>query len=69
MKFSEYTVDTESCKVCVKGQAKFTAKQTGQSWDETFVYMLDFDTEGKVTDWKIWADSGAAYLALRGELE
>lgn len=68
MKFSEFTVDAEALKVCVKGTARFTANKTGQGWDETFIYMLNFDSEGKVTDWKIWADSGALFLAIHGNL-
>ncbi|GBE86457.1 hypothetical protein BKA93DRAFT_623454 [Sparassis latifolia] len=71
MSFGEWVVDTEARKVCVKGRAKFTWTEgagKGQSWDERFVYVLDFDQEGKVTDYQVWADSGAAYLARRGEL-
>jgi len=71
MSFSEWVVDTESRKVCTKGSAKFTwieGDGEGQAWDEEFVYVLDFDDEGKVTDYKVWADSGAAYLARHGEL-
>jgi hypothetical protein len=68
MEFSEYTVDVEASRVCVKGNAKFTWKSTGKSWEESFVYMLDFDDEAKVTDYQVWADSGAAYLASKGEL-
>ena len=41
----------------------------GQSWDEEFAYILDFDQSAKVTDYQVWADSGAAYLARRGELK
>jgi len=55
--------------VSVKGQAKFTWIETGQSWDETFTYSLDFDDEPKVTDYQVWADSGAAYLARLGKLD
>ncbi|OCH87390.1 hypothetical protein OBBRIDRAFT_837434 [Obba rivulosa] len=71
MSFSEWVVDTHAGKVSVKGAAKFTwteGKGDGQSWDEEFVYVLDFDEECKVTDYQVWADSGAAYLAHRGEL-
>lgn len=53
----------------VKGQAKFTWIETCQSWDETFTYSLDFDDELKVTDYQVWADSGAAYLASIGRLD
>ncbi|KZT09931.1 uncharacterized protein LAESUDRAFT_756153 [Laetiporus sulphureus 93-53] len=72
MSFGEWVVDPEAQKVCVKGSARFTwteGRGKGQSWDEKFIYMLDFDDEGKITDYKVWADSGAAYLARRGELD
>jgi hypothetical protein len=55
--------------VSVKGRAKFTWIKTRQSWDETFTYTLDFDDEAKVTDYQVWADSGAAYLARLGQLD
>jgi hypothetical protein len=69
MRFSSYTVDVETSRVCVKGEAKFTWLSTRESWDEAFIYMLDFDDEFKVTDCQIWADSGAAYLAGTGKLD
>jgi hypothetical protein len=66
--FSQYVVDPESMKVSVKGKGTFTWLSTKQSWDETFTYTLDFDEELKVTQYQIWADSGAAYLASNGKL-
>ncbi|THH17798.1 hypothetical protein EW146_g3103 [Bondarzewia mesenterica] len=69
MRFSEYVVDPDVRKVSVKGQAKFAWKKTGNSWDETFTYTLDFDGQGKVARYQVWADSGAAYLARIGELD
>lgn len=63
-----HTQLTSTRKVSVKGQATFTWIETGQSWDETFTYSLDFDHESKVTDYQVWADSGAAYLARIGKL-
>ncbi|THV05385.1 hypothetical protein K435DRAFT_712797 [Dendrothele bispora CBS 962.96] len=69
MSFSEFTVDAEVNRVACRGKAKFTWKSTGESWDETFAYMLDFDDEAKITDYQVWADTGAAYLARKGELE
>ncbi|KAI0372710.1 hypothetical protein BV20DRAFT_963776 [Pilatotrama ljubarskyi] len=71
MSFSEWVVDADAGKVSVKGSAKFTwteGEGKGQSWDEEFVYVLDFDQDAKVTDYQVWADSGAAYLARRGQL-
>ncbi|KAF9484017.1 hypothetical protein BDN70DRAFT_873180 [Pholiota conissans] len=66
--FSDYVVDPESMKVSVKGKGTFTWLSTKQSWDEIFIYTLDFDDELKVVQYQIWADSGAAYLAWHGEL-
>ncbi|KAK1226028.1 hypothetical protein PQX77_010987 [Marasmius sp. AFHP31] len=69
MKFVEFVVDTEARRVACKARAKFTWKSTEQSWDETFAYMLDFDDEKKITDYQVWADTGAAYLARVGKLD
>jgi hypothetical protein len=68
MRFAECIVDAEARKVSVRGQARFTWTSTGQSWDEVFTYVLGFDSEAKVQSYEIWADSGAAWLASRGEL-
>jgi hypothetical protein len=68
MRFSEFIVDVECSKVAVKGRATFTWIATGETWDETFAYALDFDDELMVTDQQVWADSGAAYLASTGKL-
>ena len=69
MRFSEYVVDVEERKVAVKGQAEFTWTASGDAWDETFAYVLDFDEQAKVVRYQVWADSGAAYLARIGELD
>ena len=69
MRFSEYVVDVEERKVAVKGQAEFTWTSSGDKWEETFAYVLDFDDQAKVVRYQVWADSGAAYLARMGELE
>jgi hypothetical protein len=69
MAFSHLFVDPEVSKVSVRGRATFTWTSTGQSWDEVFTYVLEFDDELKVKTYEIWADSGAAYLASKGELE
>lgn len=68
MAFSHLFVDPEVSKVSVRGRATFTWLGTGQTWDEVFTYVLEFDEESKVKTYEIWADSGAAYLASRGEL-
>lgn len=54
--------------VSVVGKARFVWKTTGNGWDETFTYRLRFDQDAKVVVYEVWADSGAAYLASRGEL-
>lgn len=69
MKFFAYMVDVETRKVNVQGRANFTWIETDESWDEVFTYVLDFDDEAKITDWNVWADSGAAYLAKEGKLK
>lgn len=66
-----WIVDTEARKVSCVGSAKFTWTEgagKGNWWEEKFVYHLDFDDEGKVTDYQVWSDSGAAYLAWNGKL-
>ncbi|KAI0788762.1 hypothetical protein C8Q75DRAFT_698017, partial [Abortiporus biennis] len=71
MSFGDWVIDTESRKVACKGKARFKWIEgvgDGQWWDEQFAYILDFDDEGKVTDYQVFADSGAAYLARLGEL-
>ncbi len=68
MSFGNYVVDAVARQVSVKGEARFTWKSTGKSWDEVFVYVLAFDDEMKVLRYEIWADSGAAYLASQGQL-
>lgn len=69
MRFSRYFADAEEGKVSVRGEATFTWTSTGQSWHEVFTYVLRFDEEAKVLEYEVWADSGAAYLASRGEMK
>lgn len=69
MAFSHLFVDPEVSKVSVRGRATFTWTSTGQSWDEIFTYVLEFDNDVKVKTYEIWADSGAAHLASKGELK
>lgn len=69
MEFVEYVVDTQQLKVSVKGKARFVWVSTGEAWNETFTYMLDFvkDDNGvlKIRRYQVWADTGAGeYLAL-----
>ncbi|PIL25113.1 hypothetical protein GSI_13002 [Ganoderma sinense ZZ0214-1] len=72
MSFGTWVVDAEAQRVSVKGRAQFTwieGEGNGQSWDEAFAYILDFDHDAKITDYQVWADSGAAYLARHGQLK
>ncbi len=69
MHFGNFVVDAEVSKVSCRGQARFTWTSTGQGWDEVFTYVLEFDQDNKVKVYEIWADSGAAYLASKGQLE
>jgi len=69
MRFRDFVVDPEASKVSCRGEATFTWTSTGQSWDEVFTYVLEFDDDNKVKVYEIWADSGAAYLASKGLLQ
>lgn len=69
MRFSNFVVDAFERKVSVRGEARFTWTKTGQGWDEVFTYVLEFDDEAKVKVYEIWADSGAVYLASKGQLK
>ncbi len=55
MRFSNFVVEGEVSKVSVRGNAKFTWTSTGQSWDEVFTYVLEFDKDNKVKVYEIWA--------------
>ncbi|GKZ17168.1 hypothetical protein AbraIFM66951_001663 [Aspergillus brasiliensis] len=71
----DWVVDEDNGCVCVRGWARFVAKSTGMGWDEGFVYRLgikqdgDSDGEWKIQEYRVWADTGAAYLALNGKLD
>jgi ketosteroid isomerase-like protein len=65
---ARYTVDAEAKRVACEGQTKLSWRETGEGWVEIFVFMLDFDDEGKVTKHQIWSDTGSAYLAKLGTL-
>ncbi|KIY51949.1 hypothetical protein FISHEDRAFT_36078 [Fistulina hepatica ATCC 64428] len=69
MSFTNFIVDSDVHGVACRGSATFTWKATGQTWDESFAYMLKFDEACKVVDYQVWADSGAAYLARIGKLD
>ncbi|PYH47891.1 uncharacterized protein BP01DRAFT_389781 [Aspergillus saccharolyticus JOP 1030-1] len=81
MRFEEeadWVVDVARGVVVVRGWARFLARGSGQGWEEGFVYRLRLgavqeqdvgEGEVKVKEYLVWADTGAAYLALRGELK
>ncbi|KAK6952801.1 hypothetical protein Daesc_005095 [Daldinia eschscholtzii] len=69
MRFADYVVDAVENRVAVRGTARFTWTATGESWDEVFAYALGFDDQHKVVSYEVWADSGAAYLASKGQLK
>jgi hypothetical protein len=66
MMFSDYIIDEVKRIVCVRGEARFTWKETGKGWDEVFTYRLGFAEEDiggkgvwKVSKYEVWADSGS----------
>ncbi|KAJ5930581.1 hypothetical protein N7466_006074 [Penicillium verhagenii] len=75
---SNWLVDDTNMAICLRGSAKFIWRQTGQWWDETFIYRIvlakdtseDDDKRDQylVSEYKVWADTGAAYLARTGGL-
>lgn len=69
-------------KVSLRGEARFKWKSTGQAWEEGFAYRIGLVEDGgsaeedegdgnrvKVKEYEVWADTGAAYLARKGELD
>lgn len=71
-----WLIDESRMAVSLRGSATFTWKSTRQGWDETFVYRIalaeELSPEGgralKVCEYRVWADTGAAYLARLGRL-
>ncbi|MCJ1390221.1 hypothetical protein MMC18_003079 [Xylographa bjoerkii] len=68
---SDFIVDASaggSGVVSVVAHAKFASVATGKSWEEDFIYRLsEFDVEGRVGHWEIWADPLSAWEAVGGE--
>ncbi|KAH2055310.1 hypothetical protein KXV43_002792 [Aspergillus fumigatus] len=71
----EWIVDTVSMAVSLRGRARFTWKETGEGWNETFCYRIGLaEDQGKgggglkVQEYRVWADTGAAYLARTHQL-
>ncbi|KAL4764439.1 uncharacterized protein BDW70DRAFT_157084 [Aspergillus foveolatus] len=70
----EWAVDLETGIVCLKGHARFVSKESEEGWDEVFIYRIGLVEdeeikEVKVRNYEVWADTGAAYLAAKGELK
>lgn len=62
MRFSDYAIDEEEKLVFVRGEARFTWKETAKGWDEVFAYRLQYvqeKGEWKVARYEVWADSGS----------
>ncbi len=58
MKFSDYVFDEVERVVFVRGEARFTWKETAKGWDEIFAYRLSYVEEGgkwKVIRYEVWA--------------
>ncbi|PYH89858.1 hypothetical protein BO71DRAFT_335721 [Aspergillus ellipticus CBS 707.79] len=72
----EWTVDVGNGTVCVRGWAVFYARATGMGGERGMGRGFgregeeggDKHGEWKIQEYRVWADTGAAYLALRGEL-
>ena len=51
--------------VSVVGSARFKSVKTGKGWDEQFIYRFsDFDEDGRIGHWEIWADPLSAWDAV-----
>ncbi|GIZ44999.1 hypothetical protein CKM354_000818300 [Cercospora kikuchii] len=51
--------------VFVQGGGEFKSVKTGKSWKETFVWKFsEFDQDGKIGHWEIWADPLSAWNAV-----
>jgi hypothetical protein len=60
-----FIVDAGAGMVSVVGKGRFTSKKTGKGWDEQFIYRFsEFDEEGKIGHWQIWADPLSAWDAV-----
>ena len=55
--------------VSVSGTGQWQSVRTGQGWKESFTFRLSqFDHEGLIGYWEIWADPLSAWLAVHGDL-
>ncbi|KAH8732724.1 hypothetical protein GQ44DRAFT_600811 [Phaeosphaeriaceae sp. PMI808] len=61
----QFIVDGEVGMVSVVGKATFASIKTGKSWDEKFIHKFsEFDADGKIGHWEIWADPLSAWDAV-----
>ncbi|KAI9741413.1 MAG: hypothetical protein M1818_004219 [Claussenomyces sp. TS43310] len=64
----DFTVDAGAGRVSVVGRGRFESVSTGKAWSEQFVYALsDWDDEGRLGHWEIWADPLSAWVAVQGD--
>jgi hypothetical protein len=60
-----FIVDAETGLVSVVGKGRFTSKKTRKGWNEQFIYRFsEFDDEGRIGHWEIWADPLSAWDAV-----
>ncbi|KAL6159822.1 hypothetical protein ACJQWK_05667 [Exserohilum turcicum] len=60
-----FIVDAEANMVSVVGKGTLTSRKTGKAWDEHFIYRFsEFDHEGRIGHWEIWADPLSAWEAV-----
>lgn len=60
-----FIVDAQAGMVSVVGKGKFKSKKTGKGWDEQFIYRFsNFDKQGKIGHWEIWADPLSVWDAV-----
>ncbi|EUC48699.1 hypothetical protein COCMIDRAFT_86471 [Bipolaris oryzae ATCC 44560] len=60
-----FIVDAEANAVTVVGKGRFASKKTGKAWDEQFIHRFsEFDEQGKIGHWEIWADPLSAWEAV-----
>lgn len=62
---TDFSVDAEAGVVSVVGKGHFSSQKTGKGWDEQFIHRFsEFDEDGKIGHWEIWADPLSAWVAV-----
>ncbi|KAH6638343.1 hypothetical protein C7974DRAFT_391387 [Boeremia exigua] len=60
-----FCVDAEAGVVSVVGKGYFSSQKTGRGWDEQFIHKFsEFDEQGRIGHWEIWADPLSAWDAV-----